>query len=72
MPAPAILEVSVRPPKRDAQSNVRKTVRSNGECWVATWIFRFANLKREPSACGAVDLVTTVTLFSRIETCVEP
>jgi hypothetical protein len=46
-----------------AESNVRKTVRSNGECWVATWSFRFANLKHGPSACGAVDLVTTVTLF---------
>jgi hypothetical protein len=56
MPAPAILEVSVRPPKRDAESDVRKTVRSNGECWVATWIFRFANLKQEPNACGAVDI----------------
>jgi hypothetical protein len=49
MPAPAILEVAVRPPKRDAESDVRKTARSNGECWVATWSFRFANLKHERS-----------------------
>jgi hypothetical protein len=70
MPAPAILEVAVGPPKRDAEIDVRKTVRSNGECWVATWSFRFANLKHEPGACGAVELVTTVTLFSGIETCV--
>ena len=27
--------------KRDADCDVRKYVRSNGECWVATWIFRF-------------------------------
>jgi hypothetical protein len=39
-------QAGVRSPKRDADSDVRKNVRSNGECWVAIWIFRFAHLRQ--------------------------
>jgi hypothetical protein len=42
-------KAGVRSRKRDADSDVRKNVRSNGECWVAKWIFRFAHLQQKPS-----------------------
>jgi hypothetical protein len=32
-------KAGVRPRKLDADSNVRRNVRSDGECWVAKWIF---------------------------------
>jgi hypothetical protein len=35
----------IRSPKRDADDDVRKNVRSNGECWFAKRIFRFASLQ---------------------------
>jgi hypothetical protein len=31
---------------------VRRNVRSDGECWVAKWIFRFAHLQQGQSGCG--------------------
>jgi hypothetical protein len=31
--------------ERDADCDVRKYVRSNGECWVATWIFRLREIE---------------------------
>ena len=31
--------------ERDADCDVRKYDRSNGECWVATWIFRLREIE---------------------------
>jgi hypothetical protein len=41
---------------------VRRNVRSDGECWVAKWIFHFAHLQQGPSGAevaAAYDVAVT-------------
>ena len=55
-------KADVRSPERDVGSDVGKNVRSNGECWVATWFFRFAHLPQGPRGCevaAACDVAVT-------------
>jgi hypothetical protein len=58
-------KAGVRSRKRDADKRCQENVRSNGECWVAKWIFRFAHcsknqaeLQRRDSRPTAMDEAT--------------